>query len=393
MPRRAFQDGMEITFGDLSAINTEHEKELYDRVLFEMLQEFTAGVFGGAFAVTRVSATQVQVAAGNGFFQDTTQATPEPQLRPLFLAALQTLNVASPDATNPRIDIICIAPGRANTLTASRKYKDPTTSVISSQNLNVETDWSPTLQVVTGTPGATPAVPATPAGYMKLAEVLVTAVSGIAASGAITDKRTQLPVGPYLVFNTVGFNKLTAGTAVQLKQLLSDIDAGLSGGGGGGGGMRWQAQTADAAVQDFENGEQIFLFPNATAAKATVMFQVPNGYVAGKQITVLLTCYTPDATGNMKMKTVTTLIRQNTDAMSSVTNQHASVNAQLTNTVASAPRRISFDLTDASGLVNAVAVNPGDILKIELTRDYTNETAPGASDVRFLPSATEPKLS
>lgn len=393
MPRRNFADGMEITYNDLSAINTEHEKELYDRVLLELLQNFTAGVFGGAFAVTRTSATQVQVAPGNGFFQDTTQVAPEPQLRPLLVAVAQTLNVASPDATNPRIDIVCIAPGRANSLSASRKYKDPNTSVISSQTLVVETDWASTLTVVTGTPAGSPAVPATPAGYMKLAEVAVTAVSGIAASGALTDKRVQLPVGPYLVFNTVGFNKLTPGTAVQMKQLLSDIDAGLSSGGGGGGGLRWQAQTADGAVQDFENGEQVFFFPSATAAKSTVMMQVPNGYVAGKQISVLLTCYTPDSSGNMKMKTTTTLIRQNTDAIDSVTNQYSSTNAQLTNTVAKAPRRITFDLTDSTGKVNAVSVSPGDILKIELTRDYGNESSAGASDVRFLPSATEPKLS
>lgn len=391
--RRNFTDGMEITSGDLSKINPSLERELYDRVIFEMLQENTDGFFAAGFLVTRVSATQVQVAAGVGFQADASQVSPEAQHRMLYLPAATTANITSPDATNPRIDLVCVRNNRTNSATASRKFKAPTTGTITTETLVTETDWLADVLIVAGTPAGSPVAPAVPTGYLKIATLTVSALTGIAASGAVTDNRSILPVGPNLLLDTTGFSKLTAGVNTKLKTLLTDIDAGLASGGGGGGGLRWQSQTADGAVQDFENGEQVFYFPNGVAAKATVMMQVPNGYVAGKQISVLLTCYTTDATGNMKMKTVTTLIRQNTDAIDSVTNQYSSTNAQLTNTVAKAPRRITFDLTDSTGKVNAVSVSPGDILKIELTRDYGNETAAGASDVRFLPSATEPKLS
>jgi hypothetical protein len=386
---------MEITFADLAAISAQCEREIYARVVYEMLQQFTQGFFAGGFLVTRVTATQVSVAAGNGFYQDLTQVAPEPTMRPLYLAAASAQNITGPDASNPRWDIVCVRANRANTVSASRKYKAATTGDISTQTLVTETDWASDVLIVAGTPAGSPAAPATPAGYVKIATLVVTAVSGIAASGAITDQRTILPVGGTVQYNTLGFAKLTAGAAVPMNTLLANIDSQLAaGGGGGGGGLRWSADgVTDGAVVDQIYNNRVAYFPNAATVRMCASFQVPAGYVTGNQISVYVSFFTPDTSGNMKMKTVSTLVRQNTDAMNSTTNQRSSTNTQLTNTIANAPRRVLFDLTSSIGQVNGVAVTAGDIIHVEMTRDYGSETSAGASEVAMILDTYEPKLN
>jgi len=396
MPRQNFVDGMEITYSDLSAVASQHEREVYERVLYELLQEFSAGFFSGGFLVSRTSSTQVSVAAGTGFYLDNTQVDPEPQFRMLYLPTASAQNVAAPDNTNNRIDIVCVRPNRTNAVSASRHYKDPVTGVISLQTLVTETDWLADVEIVTGTPAGSPVAPATPSGWTKVAEVTVTAVTGIAVSNSITDKRTKLPVGGDVVYNTLGFNKLTAGATTKMSQLLSDIDTALSGAAGNmnsPGGMHWsQDGVADGAVIAAVSNNRCAAFPNATTVRVCGAFQVPSGYVAGRQISLLASFFTPDSSGNMLMQTVATLVRQNVDAISSTTNQRTSTNTQLTNTVANAPRRVTFDLTDTTGKINGASVSAGDIIHVEVTRNYAGETSAGASEVQMLLDSAEMKL-
>lgn len=191
MPRRIWNDGMEVIEGDLSAVSASLEKELYDRIIYEMIKRQQNVVFGDSFTCSYVNATTSQVKLGNGFYYDNTQVDPEPLSRALRVASNSNVTHAAADPSNNRIDIICITPARAVIQTASRNYKDPTTGAVSLTTQNVETDWQSTLSVVTGTPSGSPAVPSTPAGAIKLAEVLVTASTGIAGAGAYTDKRPR----------------------------------------------------------------------------------------------------------------------------------------------------------------------------------------------------------
>jgi hypothetical protein len=394
MPRQKFNDGGEITYQDLDKISAAIEKEFFDRVLYRMLQSKSDRVFGSdSFAVTRVSSTQVQVAAGLGIQYDNTQVDPEPMRRPLYLAAAVTKTIDAPDATNPRIDLVCIKHGRADVATASRKYKAPTTGTITDETLTIETDYAATVTLVTGTPAGSPVAPATPSGYIAIAQITVTALTGIAAVGTpITDLRSKLPVGGDILISTIGFSKLTAGAERTLDQLFTEIDSNLAGGGGAGGGLQWLATGATGAVQQEENGQMVAIFPDAVAATMSTVFMVPAGYVAGKQISMYLGFYSPSSSNGFVMQTTATLVRQNTDAMDSTTNQKV-VTAAFTNTVAKAPRRGLFNLTDASGLINGVAVAPGDVIRVDLTRAYANGSDTDTAEVRFVPSATEPKLS
>jgi post-segregation antitoxin (ccd killing protein) len=195
MGRVTIGDGQEILHGDLNKISVLLERELYDRILRELMNRQVDAFFKGSFLVSRVSGTSISVAAGLGIQYDSSQVSPEPNYRPIYRSAAVPFNITTPHATNPRIDIVCVKAARAATLNVSRKFKSAFDSTISNQNTDVETDWQADVIVTAGTPAPSPTAPATPAGYIKIAEIAVTAVTGIAASGAIADKRTVISHG------------------------------------------------------------------------------------------------------------------------------------------------------------------------------------------------------
>jgi len=191
MPRRQWNDGMEIDFDDLSAISSSLEIELYERVIYELMNRQQGVVFGDSFYVSYVNSTTVQVKLGNGLQYDNTQVDPEPKARLLYVASNTNKTITTPDGTHNRIDIVSIKADRAVIQTDTRNMKDVSSGVVTPTTENIESDWSSDLLVTAGTPSASPAVPSTPAGYIKLAEILVTTSTGIANQAAITDKRPR----------------------------------------------------------------------------------------------------------------------------------------------------------------------------------------------------------
>ena len=129
----------------------------------------TSGVLSLAdLAVSQsiVPAMSVSVASGWGVIIGTFQA---------LMGAYQftndaatTLTIATADATNPRIDLICV------TVTDSF-YTGATNSVA--------------FNVVTGTPAGSPAVPTTPTNSIVLAQVAVAALTTTIVNANITDVR------------------------------------------------------------------------------------------------------------------------------------------------------------------------------------------------------------
>src|SRR5437870_4466599 len=108
MPRSKFGDGQEVAHEDFDSLSGRVEMEVYDRVMYEVLGRQKDVVFGDSFAVSYVNNTTVQVKLGNGIQYDNTQVDPEPMMRRLFVAANTNKTITTPDATNNRIDIICI---------------------------------------------------------------------------------------------------------------------------------------------------------------------------------------------------------------------------------------------------------------------------------------------
>lgn len=191
--RQNWNDGQEVTFQDLNDATKCVEKTLFERVLLDMLGRVKDAFFEDSFKCNYVGATTVQVKAGNGFQEDVAQVSPESTIRHLFRAADGNVSLAAPDGSNPRIDIISVKATLATDSSASRKKKDASTGVVSTVSLVTRQKWEADVVVTTGTPAGSPAVPSTPAGYIKLAEILVSAATGVANQAAITDRRTKLP--------------------------------------------------------------------------------------------------------------------------------------------------------------------------------------------------------
>ena len=212
MPRKFFNDGQEIIEEDLGEVSSVLEIELFDRLIYELMNRQQDVLFGDSLVCSNVNATTSQVKAGNGVQYDSAQVNPEPKSRLLYLASNTNVTHAAADGAQNRIDIICAKADRDDSLSESRNYKDPGSGAITSQTMVVQTDWEATLLVVAGTPGASPAVPSTPAGYIKLAEVLVVAATGIAGPGGYTDKRSV-------------FKKASSQKAVTVKTAAYTIGA------------------------------------------------------------------------------------------------------------------------------------------------------------------------
>jgi len=436
MSRPNFNDGQELIYQDFNRAAALAERNLYDRIIFKMLQGVENAFFQDDLKASYLSSTSVSVSAGLGFQTDNTQVSPEPTKRLLYRSAAQTLNLTAPDGVNDRIDRVCIKHARVVTLNENRKYKAPITGTISTVAFDVEKDWEAEYLVVAGTPSLTPVAPAIPSGYLSIATLLVSAVTGMSGPGAVTDTRSALPVGGSVVLNTLGYTRLTSGVATPLSTLMGEIDALLKrgyqeytdfdnlgadpaapgasknrfyfksgvayfkdsasvitpigSGGGGGGGANWYPG-ALAPVEDTENGELVWVFSESDSGSQTLTLfvRVPNGFVAGRQISMYLGAYSPSSSNAFKLKTTTTLVRKNNDAISSVANQYASTNAALTNTVANQYREVLLDLTNATGQINGFAVSPGDLLKVELSRDAADTDT---ADIRMMPSSTEVKF-
>jgi hypothetical protein len=191
--RQNFTSGQEIISADLVSISSRLERGLLDRIIYEMIQRKSDAFFGDGFKVLRQTATALTVKAGLGFqYVDT--GTLYPVRKPLVLDTDLTVNINTPDASNPRIDIISVKQNRYNAETENRKFKDEFTDVIANADTVIATDWKADVLYTPGSPAGSPAVPATPAGYIKIAEVAVSASTGISASGTpVTDKRALLP--------------------------------------------------------------------------------------------------------------------------------------------------------------------------------------------------------
>lgn len=433
MSRQNFNDGQEIIFNDLKKIGSHAEKTLFDRVIFELIQRAENAFFDDGLKVAFLSSTQVRVNNGLGFQTDATVAQQEPQKRLLFRAATVDLTIIPPDASLDRIDIVVIKHNRATSNTETRKFKDEITEVVSDQSLVTETDWQADLQIVAGVPDAAPVAPAIPAGFIKISEVTVTAVTGIAGAGAVTDERTILPVGGSLTVDTTGALRVTAGLAVPIQTLILEIDALLKNGklddnifadsvtdpaaptnagevklynkgsllfirafggvvtpvgaAGGGGGANWQGDALEADEFD----EKVWKFAKGDTQELDLYLKVPQGYLSGREIEAFLSFYSPSTADEFKFQIVSSLVRKNLDAINSTTNQETKVSVDFTNTVANQMREANIKVTSPTGTINSVGVSPGDMIRLELTREAPGGTD-DAADVRFIPSSTEVKF-
>lgn len=179
-------------------------------------------------------------------------------------------------------------------------------------------------------------------------------------------------------------NSETAQVSQFYDALIAIIKSNSSGGAGGG---QWFGPDGESPIEAEENGERVWLFSKGEEQKLVLFLKVPVSYSVGSPIKSRLSFYSPGSNGIVTnlLKTKTYLIRKNTDTISSVVNLQSSTNVAVAPDSANQYREIEVSISDGDGKVNLVVVNPGDLLRVELSRGV--DTDP--EDVRFIPSATE----
>lgn len=135
---------------------------------------------------TMVADLTGSVAPGIGYLFDSTKLDPagdawdHEAYRPIVVDVAETFVLGAHDATNPRWDIISLAPAWEEDESDTRRIKNPTTLVESSQSVPLRKRYYFTLTVTPGTPAASPVEPSVPAGHIKIARAEVPAGSGAA---------------------------------------------------------------------------------------------------------------------------------------------------------------------------------------------------------------------
>lgn len=140
-------------------------------------------------------------------------------------------------------------------------------------------------------------------------------------------------------------------------------------GGGGGGGSLVGFMDTNAPIEEIQSAFQVLTFETGLTQEYYYSFRVPDGYIAGNQISLKVKFFPggiPGGGDTILFSGLTTLI-QDGDNPSSTTNQHTSTNSAVA-TVSTGLYTDTIDLTSSSGTVNSVAIAAGDMLKIKLTR-------------------------
>lgn len=153
---------------------------------------------------------------------------------------------------------------------------------------------------------------------------------------------------------------------------LIDVVAvgGSSGGGGGGGGSLHWLEDDNAPAFLTENHMEVFSFDSGLGQQLYALIKVPASYTLGNPIHMYTYFYNADAAGNVLMQSIATLIRLQTDLMSSTANQRTSTNSAFTMSApySGYPQPLNFDLTSSIGQINGVNVSPGDLILVQLKR-------------------------
>ena len=159
------------------------------------------------------------------------------------------------------------------------------------------------------------------------------------------------------------------------------LNFGAGGGVGGGVDVEWFTQN-DAPLEIVDSNSEVFSFEDAESQFLYGEIRIPDGFVPGKPIALKGHFFTGVTTGTALFTATATLIRVGTDANTSTTNQHTSTNTAITvNGTANVATAVEMDLTDSVGEINSVQVNPGDRIKIRMTRNTGTDTAADAVEI------------
>jgi hypothetical protein len=146
---------------------------------------------------------------------------------------------------------------------------------------------------------------------------------------------------------------------------------GGGGGGGGGGSLQWFEAANSPNKEVTTLGDQVYIYETGLGQSIYALIRVPSGYTAGNQIKLKTTMYCAGTSNQIALRAHTTLIRPGTDNINTTTNVNISTLAAVTlnGGTVNIPQHQVLNLTDGSGQINGVAVSPGHLLRVRLTRE------------------------
>ena len=191
----------QLVYQDINNLQLAMHKSFYDDTLYGLFGK-SNGVIGNSFTMTYVSALAASLSSGTGFYYDSSQNGYSPLYRMILSAAAIPVTFTTANGSNPRIDLVCLAPNWSVSSTAQRNIKTGGIGPVVLTTVNKGYVDSYTLQVVAGTPASSPAVPSLPAGYIPIAQALIHTSTGMGSQADIIDLRVVLKQNLAKVFQT-----------------------------------------------------------------------------------------------------------------------------------------------------------------------------------------------
>ena len=236
-----FSSDENVTSGDLNLISA---------FLMNYNKNFVNSVISGNDCILNglgltANTTNITLASGFAFYNSPTSNntitvlnSSPPTTLPMNGSILEidgplTLTPSNPHATLDRIDGIDLIANQTPTTSASRNFINPGTGIVTSQSTPTQLienyvqnpgSSGSNIVITAGTPGATPFIPAVPAGYIRLATVYIThGVSLNIVQGNI------LYTMPYIwELQTFPGTPNTANQCMTLSDILSAIKSQLT---------------------------------------------------------------------------------------------------------------------------------------------------------------------
>lgn len=202
-------DGQGVDPVDVNNVSLRNRAQIIDAMLMQAARLTPTGVatpgpgvfaYGAAGSPYAPSSGHIANRAGTIFFKE--DNTLIDGATPMFLAYYlddQEINyaIATPDPSNPRYDGVFVRIDEVSGGLESRNWQDAGGTIYTTENLPTTYVTRLRTQYVQGTAAGSPALPATPVGYLPLYYVLVPAAWGGGTAGKAMIHDCRIPVGQF----------------------------------------------------------------------------------------------------------------------------------------------------------------------------------------------------
>lgn len=205
--------------------------------------------------------------------------------------------------------------------------------------------------------------------------------AGNAATSETNAAASALSIATVVVNATTGSETTKAASVLAMKAYVA------ANAGGAGGSLSWEKIGSLSPENESQDGIKLESFDRLEEQEIFLTLNVPDNYVAGNPIKLKNGAFFIDViTNKVLFRTLTALIRPGTTVLGTYSNTHTSTNSEVT--VAGVANTLTaigdIQLSDASGLINGVAVAANDKLRVKLSRKVASETVSAASKAKLM---------